>query len=79
MSTKLLPIKPPIPFEDLGKIDVRVCFDSSLDYSRDSLRIFAALRGEVSEGMVFDIGYANGIIPVLAVPEKGVPSGVSAG
>lgn len=35
--------------------------------------------GLVSEGMVFDLGYANGITPVLAVPEKPVPDGVSAG
>lgn len=35
--------------------------------------------GEVSEGMVFDIGYANGTIPVLAVPEKNIPNGCSAG
>ena len=34
---------------------------------------------EVSEGMLFDIGYANGITPVLAVPEKPVHNGVSAG
>ena len=37
------------------------------------------MAGEVSEGMLFDIGYANGITPVLAVPEKEVPNGVSAG
>lgn len=37
------------------------------------------MMGEVSEGMLFDIGYANGIIPVLAMPEKDVPDGVSAG
>ncbi len=37
------------------------------------------MMGELSEGMVFDIGYPNGIIPVLAVPEKPVPDGVSAG
>ena len=35
--------------------------------------------GEMSEGMLFDIGYANGIVPVLSVPEKNVPNGVSAG
>jgi tRNA-binding protein len=35
--------------------------------------------GEMSEGMVFDMGYANDIIPVLAIPEKPVPNGVSAG
>jgi len=37
------------------------------------------IMGELSEGMVFDIGYANGIIPVLAVPEKLVPDGACAG
>ena len=35
--------------------------------------------GEVSEGMVFDIGYADSIVPVLAVPERTVPNGVRAG
>jgi methionine--tRNA ligase beta chain len=37
------------------------------------------MAGELSEGMVFDIGYVNGIVPVLAVPEKDVPSGTSVG
>lgn len=37
------------------------------------------MMGEVSEGMLFDIGYANEITPVLAVPEKEVPDGVNAG
>ncbi len=37
------------------------------------------MMGELSEGMLFDIGYANGIIPVLAVPETEVPDGVCAG
>lgn len=37
------------------------------------------MAGEVSEGMLFDIGYADGITPVLAVPEKAVPNGVRAG
>ena len=35
--------------------------------------------GEVSEGMLFDIGYADGITPVLAMPEKPVPNGARAG
>lgn len=35
--------------------------------------------GEISEGMLFDIGYADGIMPVLAQPEKPVPNGVKAG
>jgi hypothetical protein len=29
--------------------------------------------------MILDIGYANGITPVLAEPEKEVPDGVNAG
>ncbi|HXR33792.1 MAG TPA: tRNA-binding protein [Verrucomicrobiae bacterium] len=33
------------------------------------------MAGEVSEGMLFDIGYADGITPVLAMPERGVPDG----
>jgi tRNA-binding protein len=37
------------------------------------------MMGEISEGMLFDIGYADGITPVLAVPEKRVPNGTRAG
>jgi len=37
------------------------------------------MRGEMSEGMLFDIGYADGIQPVLAVPENTVPNGTRAG
>ena len=37
------------------------------------------MMGEVSEGMLFDIGYADGILPVLAMPEKPVPNGSRAG
>jgi len=37
------------------------------------------MRGVLSEGMLFDIGYADGIPPVLAVPEKLVPNGCRAG
>jgi len=37
------------------------------------------MMGEESEGMLFDIGYANEITPVMAVPENLVPDGVSAG
>ena len=35
--------------------------------------------GEVSEGMLFDIGYTDGITPVLAQPEKFVPNGTRVG
>ena len=37
------------------------------------------MRGEVSEGMLLDIGYADGIKPVLAVPESEVRNGIRAG
>ena len=37
------------------------------------------MMGEVSEGMLFDIGYADGITPALAVPERPVPNGSRAG
>jgi tRNA-binding EMAP/Myf-like protein len=37
------------------------------------------MAGMVSEGMLFDIGYADGITPVLAMPETHVPDGTRAG
>jgi len=37
------------------------------------------MAGEVSEGMLFDIGYADGVTPVLATPEAPVPNGCRAG
>ena len=37
------------------------------------------MRGELSEGMLFDIGYADGVTPALAVPETKVPNGTRAG
>jgi tRNA-binding protein len=37
------------------------------------------MAGEISEGMMFDIGYADGVTPVLSVPERAVPNGTRAG
>lgn len=37
------------------------------------------MAGELSEGMLFDIGYADGITPCLAEPERPVPNGSRAG
>lgn len=34
---------------------------------------------EISKGMLLNIGYADGIIPVLAQPEKPVPNGTRVG
>jgi hypothetical protein len=37
------------------------------------------MMGEVSEGMLFDLGFADGVTPCLAVPERPVPDGTRAG
>jgi tRNA-binding protein len=37
------------------------------------------MMGEISEGMLFDIGYADRVKPALAVPERRVPNGSRAG
>lgn len=37
------------------------------------------MRGIVSQGMLFDLGFADGILPVLATPESAVPDGTRAG
>src|SRR5438552_573196 len=37
------------------------------------------MMGEISEGMLFDIGYADGVKPALAIPERIVPNGTRAG
>ncbi len=112
-------IKPPVGFEDLDKLDIRVGTISSVeeiegskslmrlkvDFGGFQRTILAGIKGEredpseiegrqalfvvnlepkkmmgeMSEGMLFDIGYADGIRPVLAVPESTVPDGARAG
>ena len=37
------------------------------------------MRNEISEGMLFDIGFSDGLVPVLAIPENPIPDGVRAG
>jgi tRNA-binding protein len=37
------------------------------------------VKGVLSEGMLFDIGYADGLVPVLAIPERTTPDGARAG
>ena len=37
------------------------------------------MLGEVSEGMLFDLGYADGVAPALAGPARPVPHGTRAG
>ena len=37
------------------------------------------MMGELSEGMILDIGYADKLNPVLAIPEKQIPNGTRVG
>ena len=37
------------------------------------------MKGVFSEGMLFDIGYADGLVPALASPEWPMPDGARAG
>jgi methionine--tRNA ligase beta chain len=37
------------------------------------------MMGEISEGMLFDLGFADGVAPALAVPERPMPDGARAG
>lgn len=37
------------------------------------------MMGQLSEGMLFDIGFADGIKPCLAMPEQSMPDGARAG
>lgn len=37
------------------------------------------MAGVLSEGMLFDVGYEDGILPALAMPERPVPNGSRAG
>ncbi len=37
------------------------------------------MMGDLSEGMLLDLGYADGLTPCLAVPERPVPDGTRGG
>jgi tRNA-binding protein len=37
------------------------------------------MAGETSEGMLFDLGFADGVTPALAMPERPLPNGTRAG
>ena len=118
-TISVAPIKPTIPFDLLGQIDIRVgtiervedvagsdkLVKLTVDFGDHKRNILVGMKrerqnpkevegkqalfvvnltpkkmmGEISEGMLFDIGYADGIVPVLAVPEAPVPNGTRAG
>jgi tRNA-binding protein len=37
------------------------------------------MAGEVSEGMLLDLGFSDGLQPALLLPDRPVPSGTRAG
>jgi tRNA-binding protein len=37
------------------------------------------MAGELSDGMLLDLGYADGLLPALAIPERPLPDGARAG
>lgn len=116
---KPAPVKPPVAFDVLDKLDVRVgtilavedveqsdkLVRLKVDFGDHTRSILAGMKreraepqeiagkqalfvvnlepkkmlGEISEGMLFDIGYADGIVPALAMPEYEVPNGTRAG
>lgn len=57
---------------------VRVLVASAVLFVAGNLPV-RKMAGELSEGMLFAIGYADGLTPVLAVPEGRVPNGTRAG
>ena len=118
-TIKVAPVKPPIAFDVLEQIDIRVgtiklvedvpasnkLVKLTVDFGDHERTIFVGMKqeraepkeiegvqalfvinlepkrimGEVSEGMLLDIGYADHLTPVLAVPERAVPNGTRAG
>ncbi|MBD3204273.1 tRNA-binding protein [Candidatus Woesearchaeota archaeon] len=86
-QTKPAPIKSEIDFKTLEKVDIRVgTIEKVIDIEKSDrlVKLVVNLKprkimGELSEAMIFDIGYADKITPVLAVPEKPVFDGARAG
>ena len=118
-TIKVAPVKPPVSFDVLERVDIRVgtiklvedvprsnkLVKLTVDFGDHTRTIFVGMKqerdepreieglqalfvinlepkkimGEVSEGMLLDIGYADGIKPVLALPEAEVPNGSRAG
>jgi tRNA-binding protein len=64
------PVKPRASTAALEALDIRV---GAINLEPRTM------LGEVSEAMLFDLGYADGVTPVRAVPEAPVPNGTRAG
>ncbi|OGD08736.1 hypothetical protein A3H89_00255 [Candidatus Amesbacteria bacterium RIFCSPLOWO2_02_FULL_48_11] len=81
MSQKTL-VKAIISLGDLEKVGIRVGTIEKVEEGKQALFVVnlepKRMMGEESEGMLFDIGHADGLVPVLAMPEKPVPAGTRA-
>ena len=81
MSQKTL-VKAIISLGDLEKVGIRVGTIEKVEEGKQALFVVnlepKSMMGEESEGMLFDIGHADGLVPVLAMPEKPVPAGTRA-
>ncbi len=113
------PVKPAVPFDVFGQLDIRVgtietvadvpgsdkLVELCVNFGDHKRQILVGMKrersnprevegmqalfvvnlpprkmlGRVSEGMLLDIGFADGQTPVLAVPERPVPPGTRAG
>ena len=75
-------VKAIISLGDLEKVGIRVGTIEKVEEGKQALFVVnlepKSMMGEVSEGMLFDIGHADGLVPVLAMPEKPVPAGTRA-
>jgi len=84
------PVKPVVSLSVVESLDIRV--GTILKQERANPReligrqaLFIVnleprrMAGDVSEGMVLDVGYADGLLPVLSTPERPVPDGARAG
>lgn len=73
---KPAPTKPAISIAVVNQVDARVGTIESVSDVEGSNK---QMMGEVSEGMLFDIGYEDDLQPALLTPERPVPNGTRAG
>ena len=84
------PIKATIGIPDLDKLDIRIGTILSVEDGPKSSKLVhqvlfvvnlepRGMAGELWEGMLFDIGFGDGVTPTLSVPERPVPNGARVG
>jgi tRNA-binding protein len=80
-------IKPVIDLDTFFSVDLRVGTIEAVEEIAGSSKLVRLIvnfpprkmAGEVSEGMIVDIGSADGLVPALATPEWPMPDGARAG